>query len=60
MKLFRAPKNIIGNEKNTDIKNPPFINIYRDYGMYFLSKFSRKLLCVYRPYMHAPINPVNI
>jgi hypothetical protein len=28
MKLFLAPKNITGNEKNIDNKNPPFIPQY--------------------------------
>jgi hypothetical protein len=29
IKLFLAPKNITGNEKNTESKNPKFIPKYR-------------------------------
>lgn len=42
IKLLRAPKNIIGNEKNTEIRNPMFIIKYNASFVFYLLKASKK------------------
>lgn len=42
IKLLRAPKNIIGNEKNTEIRNPMFMIKYNASIVFYLLKASKK------------------
>lgn len=42
IKLLRAPKNIIGNEKNTEIRNPMFMIKYNASFVFYLLKASKK------------------
>ncbi len=60
MKLFLAPKNITGNEKNTDSKNPPFIPQNKKSFNSCIFKFSKKFVCNLDPYIADPIKPTKI
>ena len=60
MKLFLAPKNITGNEKNTDNMNPPFMPKYKTLFSLSGYKFSRKFAFTFSPYIAYPTIPTNI
>jgi hypothetical protein len=59
-KLFLAPKNITGNEKNTDSKKPPFIPQNKKSFKLSIYRFSKKFVCTLDPYIADPIKPTKI
>lgn len=60
MKLFLPPKNITGNEKNTESKKPQFIPQNRKSFKSSIFKLSKKFVCTSGPYIADPINPTKM